>query len=63
MAGGGLGNGLQPDRSLVTISAPTGRILTKFDTWGIVRKSINKIQISLKSDENNGYFTGMLISS
>jgi len=24
---------------------------------GILRKSVEKIQISLKSDENNGYFT------
>jgi len=25
--------------------------------WGIFRKSVEKIRVSLKSDKNNGYFT------
>ena len=29
----------------------------KYDIWAFIRKSIEKIQISLKSDKNNGYFT------
>jgi hypothetical protein len=36
-------------------SAPTGRILMKFNIWIFFRKSVKKIQISLKSDKNNGY--------
>jgi len=28
----------------------------KFDIWGSFRKSVEKIQISLKSDKNNRYF-------
>jgi hypothetical protein len=32
-------------------SAPTGRILSLF------RKPLEKIQVLLKSDKNNGYFT------
>ena len=34
--------------------APTGQIFMKFD---IFWKSVQKIQVSLKSDNNNGYFT------
>ena len=34
-------------------SAPTGRIFVKF---GYFPKSVEKIQVSLKSDNNNGYF-------
>jgi len=29
----------------------------KFDVGSIFRKSVKKIQISLKSDKNNGHFT------
>jgi hypothetical protein len=36
-------------------SAPTGRVFLKSDTR-IFRKSVEKIQVSLKSDNNNGYF-------
>ena len=37
-------------------SAPTRRIIMKFDTWGFFfRKSAEKIQFSLKSDKNNEY--------
>jgi hypothetical protein len=38
-------------------STPTGRILMKFDLFASFRKSVEKIQISLKSDKNKGYFT------
>jgi hypothetical protein len=38
-------------------SAHTGRSLMKFDLWGFFWKSVGKIQISLKSDKNNVYFT------
>jgi hypothetical protein len=37
-------------------SAPKERIFMKFDIWGFF-KSVEKIQVSLKSDKNNGYFT------
>ena len=37
-------------------SAPTRRIFMKFDIWGFFEK-LEKIQISLKSDMNTGYFT------
>ena len=37
-------------------SATTGWILMKFHIW-FFRKSVEKIQVSLKSDNNNGYFT------
>ena len=38
--------------------APTGRVLIKFDIWYFVSNlSEKKIQVSLKSDKNNGYFT------
>ena len=37
-------------------SAPTGRIFMKSDV--IFRKSIEKIQVSLKSDKNKQYSTG-----
>ena len=36
-------------------SAPIKRIFMTFDI--IFRKSVDKIQVSLKSDKNNGYFT------
>jgi len=35
-------------------AAPTGRILMKFDIWVPFE---NEIQVSLKSDKNNGFFT------
>jgi hypothetical protein len=38
-------------------SAPTERIFMQFDIWGFFRKFVEKIQVSLKSDKNNGYFT------
>jgi hypothetical protein len=37
-------------------SAPTRRILTKFD-FLFSRKSVETIQVSLQSDNNNRYFT------
>ena len=37
-------------------SAPTGRIFVKFNIW-VFRKSVEKIQVSLQSDKNNGHFT------
>ena len=37
-------------------STPTGRIFVKFH-FRISRKSVKNIQISLKSDKNNAYFT------
>jgi hypothetical protein len=37
--------------------APTGRIFMKFDVRGLFRKSLEEIQVSLKSDKNSGYFT------
>jgi len=39
------------------ISAPTGQIYMKYDIWCIFRKYVEKIQVCLKSDKNNGYFT------
>jgi len=35
----------------------SGRIFMKFDILSIFRKSVYKIQASLKSDKNNGHFT------
>jgi hypothetical protein len=35
-------------------SAATWRIFIKFDTWIFFRKSVEKIQVSLKSDDNKG---------
>jgi hypothetical protein len=37
-------------------STPTGRILMKFHIY-VFRKSVEKIQVSLKTDMSNGYFT------
>jgi hypothetical protein len=37
-------------------AAPIGRIFMKF-YLSIFFKSVEKIQVSLKSDKNNGYFT------
>jgi len=36
---------------------PTEQIFTKFDIR-VFRKSVEKIQVSIKSDKNNGHFTG-----
>ena len=38
-------------------SAPTGRIFKKFDIWWFFENLSKKIQVSSKSDKNNGYFT------
>jgi hypothetical protein len=38
------------------MEAPTGRIFMKYDILEFF-ESVEKIQISLKSDKNNGYFT------
>jgi hypothetical protein len=38
-------------------SAPTGRIFMKFYSWVFFDKLSRKIQVSLKSDQNNRYFT------
>ena len=38
-------------------SAPTDRIFVKFCIWVFFRKSVVKIQVSLKSNNNNRYFT------
>ena len=37
--------------------APNGRILMKRDIWAFFRKSIENIQVLLKSDKYKGYFT------
>ena len=36
---------------------PPGWIFMKFDISVFLRKSVHKIQVSFRSDENNGYFT------
>jgi hypothetical protein len=41
----------------VRMEAPTGRILIKFDTLSIFRRSVAKIEVSLQSHINRGYFT------
>ena len=38
-------------------SAPTGRIFHEIWYLKIIRKSFEKIRVSLKSDKNNGHFT------
>jgi hypothetical protein len=38
-------------------SAPTGRILMKFGIWVLLENMPCKVQVPLKSDRNNGYFT------
>jgi hypothetical protein len=40
-----------------TTRLPLDWILKKFDIWGFFEKSVEKIQIWLKCDANNGYFT------
>jgi hypothetical protein len=38
-------------------SAPTGRVLIKFNIGVFFEHLLRKIQVLLKSDNNNGYFT------
>jgi hypothetical protein len=38
-------------------TAPIVRIFTKFDIWAYFKKSVEKIQVSLKSDKYNSYCT------
>ena len=38
-------------------SAPTGRMFMKFRIWIFFWKSVEKIQVSFKSDKNNEFFT------
>ena len=38
-------------------SATTGIIFIKFNVWVFFRKYVLKIQVSLKNEKNNGYFT------
>jgi len=38
-------------------SVPIGQIFMKLDIWAFFRKSVEKIQVSLKSDKDGGYFT------
>jgi hypothetical protein len=38
-------------------SATTGRIFMKIDILAFFEKSVEKIQVALKSDKNNGRFT------
>jgi hypothetical protein len=40
-------------------SAINGRILIKFDIWKFFENLSKKIEVSLKSDKNNEYFTCM----
>jgi hypothetical protein len=43
-------------------SAPTGRIFIKFYIWYFFENLQKKIQVSLKSDKNNGHFTWIPIN-
>jgi hypothetical protein len=38
-------------------SASAGGIFMTFDICGFLRDSVEKIEVSLKSDKNNGHFT------
>jgi len=38
-------------------SAPTGWIFMKYDIWSLCKNPSSKIQVSLKSDKSNWYFT------
>ena len=38
-------------------STPTRRIVMKFNIWEFLQKSVQKIQVSLKPDKNDWYFT------
>ena len=48
---------LSVSRSAWNKSATTGRIFIKFWCLNIFGKHVQKIQVSLKSEQNNGYFT------
>ena len=41
----------------LSVSTFAGCILMKLDIYAFFRRSVEKIQVSLKSDKNNGYFT------
>jgi hypothetical protein len=41
----------------LAISVRNGRIFMEFNIGYFFRKSVEKIQVSLKSDKNNGHFT------
>ena len=43
-------------------SASTGRIFIQFDIWVFFWKYVEKFEVSLKSDKNNGYVTWIHIS-
>ena len=43
--------------SALNNSAPAGRILIKFDIWDLFENIIEKIQVALKSDKSDVYFT------
>jgi hypothetical protein len=45
-----------------TTAISTGRILMKLDIISIFPKSVEKIQFSLKSDKNNGYFANIPVN-
>jgi hypothetical protein len=44
-------------------STPTRQIFMEFDICVLFEKYIGKIQVSLKSDKNNGYFTWTSLNS
>jgi hypothetical protein len=44
---------------IISVRPPTRQILIKLNIW-FFRKPVEKVQLSLKSDKNNGYFTGRL---
>jgi len=48
-------------RSAWNTWAPIGRIFVKFRILSIFRKSVEKIQVSLKSDKNVGYCTVLVL--
>ena len=43
--------------SALNNSAPTEQIFMKIHIWAFFEKTLEKIQVPLKSDKNNGYFT------
>jgi hypothetical protein len=51
---------IQPHTSILTkhsnLTSLTGRILMEYDVWRFFLKSVEKIQLSLKSEKNRGYF-------
>ena len=42
-------------------SAPTGHIFVEFNIWVFFQKSVDKVQVSLRSNKNSGYFTWISI--